>query len=176
MRDIKNGIIFNEDCDHFYYLHLYTHKLEYVTADDLRAYIDTLKDTDVTDFFCNVNGQPSGFPSKLKTSYPEKFLATEECDWHNTVLEVAYNVWIKNGLDMFQIWFDRCREIGIRPWTSIRMNDVHCLYSYQKGSKDSFLVPKEYYENFDKHSRILHRKQMEYMDRAKNFALEEVQD
>lgn len=176
MNQVKNSIIFNEDSDHFYHLHLYTHKCEHVTPEDLRAYIDTLKDTDVTDYFCNVGGSLSGFPSKVKISYPEKFLASDEFDWSDTVLEVAHNIWIKNKLDLFRIWFDRCREVGIRPWASIRMNDVHCLYSYQKGSKDSFLVPKEYYENFDKHSRILHRKQMEYMDRAKNFALEEVQD
>ncbi len=176
MHTTKNGIIFNEDSDHFYFLHLPTHKCEHVTSDDLRAYIDALKDTDVTDFFCNVGGLLSGYPSKVKTSYPEKFLASDEFDWHDTVLEVAYNIWIKNKLDMFQIWFDRCREIGIHPWASVRMDDVHYLYCYKEGDKNSFLVPKEYYENFDKHSRVIHRPQMNYWDRAKNYELQEVQD
>ena len=176
MNQTKTGLIFNEDSDHFYHLHLPTDKCEHITANDLRAYIDTLANTDVTDFFCNVGGLLSGFPSKIKTSYPEKFLAAEGADWSGTVLEVAYNIWLKNGLDLFQIWFDHCRKVGIRPWASVRMNDVHYLYAYKKGDSGSFLVPKEYYENFDRHSRIIHRPQTQYMDRAKNYELQEVQD
>ena len=110
MNEMKKGIIFNEDGDHYYALR-FNDMAEHITADELRDYIDGMADTDVTDFFCNVGQLLSSFPSKVKTSYADKFLLTEEagkpCDWHGTTLEVAYNIWYKNHLDQFQIWCDR---------------------------------------------------------------------
>lgn len=36
-----------------------------------------------------------------------------------------YLVYETTDVDPYQIWFDLCRENGINPWLSFRMNDVH---------------------------------------------------
>ena len=31
------------------------------------------------------------------------------------------------GLDPYKVWIDRCREKGISPWLTMRMNDIHSV-------------------------------------------------
>ena len=40
-------------------------------------------------------------------------------------VEVLKSIYFDQGLDMYQIWIARLREIGINPWISLRTNDVH---------------------------------------------------
>lgn len=104
----------------------------------------------------NVSGLLSVVPSKIKTSYSQRALVTEErgekVDYMSWYPGVRYNL-EKRGLDLYKIWTDELKKIGITPWLSFRMNDVHCLYMETPHS----LVPPEYYENYDKHSRVRHR-------------------
>lgn len=111
-------------------------------------------------------------PSEVKTSYMDRTEVTEErgekVNYADSFAGVAKNIYENCG-DIFNIWIDELRKININPWVSIRMNDCHCLFD-----KANILVPPEYYENFDKNSRIRHRNQFGYYDRCLDFELENV--
>ncbi|MBO5197495.1 MAG: hypothetical protein J6B85_03130 [Lachnospiraceae bacterium] len=172
---LKRGIIFNEDGDHFLNTRLKTDMGREVDEETLLAFIDQYKNTDITDLFLCVSAMMSSFPSKEKTFYGDKYLVKEEMgkavDYSGTVCEVAYHIWVENGLDMYGIWIRRCRENGIAPWLSFRLNDAHIQFDVP-----NFLVPKEYYEHFEENSRVRHRRQMQYFDRCRDFELPKVRE
>ncbi len=112
----KPMLIINEDNDHFF-----KKPTELMTEADLRAYIDQFADTKVTHFFMCPNGQ--------RTSYRS---AVHEAIWDEVGGEMPQNIWCVNaktlhdkGIDPYQVWIKRCREKGISPWFTMRMNDVH---------------------------------------------------
>lgn len=103
---------------------------------DIREYIRQYKGSNITDFSINTFAQTSMFPSeKIETEmalgermYKEK-LGTDNCGFHDPIFTLDWRrdlskVW-KSGLDFIKIWIEELRSIGIRPWCSIRMNDLH---------------------------------------------------
>ncbi|MBQ0033453.1 MAG: hypothetical protein KBT68_11735, partial [bacterium] len=91
------------------------------TKEGLEAYIDAIARGQVTHFLMNVNGQRANFPSKVLepiwTSLDEPERNHEE--WVRTLKRLA-----DEGLDPYRVWIDRCRAKGVKPWISIRMNDL----------------------------------------------------
>ncbi len=123
-------VLFNEDWIHFLWTR-YTDGIE-ITETVLREFIYQYKDTAVTDFVMNVNGTVSTFPSQILESFCDKYLSKEEngfaVDYSDTYAKYAYKLFEKDQLDMYSIWLETLREIGISPWISVRMNDCHdCL-------------------------------------------------
>ena len=92
------------------------------TRAGLERYIDEIARGKVTHFLMNVNGQRANFPSKVlepiwvSLDEPER----NHEDWVRTLKRLA-----DKGLDPYQVWIDRCRVKGVKPWVSIRMNDLH---------------------------------------------------
>ena len=88
----------------------------------LERYIDEIARGKVTHFLMNVNGQRANFPSKvlepiwMSLDEPER----DHEDWVRTLKRLA-----DVGLDPYKVWIDRCRVKGVKPWVSIRMNDLH---------------------------------------------------
>jgi hypothetical protein len=62
-------------------------------------------------FFAGIRDQPWFFPEGARVSMRR---------W-------VHNAWLlhRQGLDPYAHWIRRCRQHGIRPWLSMRMNDVH---------------------------------------------------
>lgn len=168
---MKKRVYFNEDGDHIYFTLLNMGKKDDVTEEELRQYIRQYANTSITDFLFCVNMTVSVPPSKVKTSLFERAYVTEErginVDYTDTVAMVAHNIWIKHGIDLFKIYIEELNKMGINPWMSFRMNDCHCLFN-----DAHYLVASEYYDNFDKHSRIRHREQSEYFDRCLDFEVD----
>ena len=109
-------LILNEDNDHYFKL-----PAARMNVADLRAYIDQLANTKVTHFFMCPNGQ--------RTSYRS---AVHEAIWDEVDGKSSTNIWSVNakrlhdkGIDPYTVWITRCREQGISPWITMRMNDVH---------------------------------------------------
>lgn len=109
-------LIVNEDNDHYF-----KQKAELMTQSDLEAYIDQFARTKVTHFFMCPNGQ--------RTSYRS---AVHEAIWDPVAGEMPNDVWCVNakilhdkGIDPYEVWIRRCRQQGISPWLTMRMNDVH---------------------------------------------------
>lgn len=164
-------IMFNEDWMHFIWRR-YEYNID-ITEDVLKDFIYQYKDTQVTDFAINVNNTISTYPSKTRENFCDKFLATEEngipVNYKNTFAKKAYEIFAEKNLDMYKIWIDNLREIGIRPWISIRINDCHGNYLETDLRKSSYV---------DAHPelwRIRHREANEYYDKTFDFALEQVQ-
>ena len=112
----KPMLIINEDNDHYF-----KQPAERMNLADLQAYVDRLAGTKVTHFFVCPNGQ--------RTSYRS---AVHEAIWDPIDGKAPQDIWCRNakllhdqGIDPYQVWMARCREKGISPWITMRMNDVH---------------------------------------------------
>ncbi len=120
-------LFYNEDWIHFIWTR-YCEGID-VTEDVLRDYIYSFKDTQVTDFVMNVNGTVSTAPSKILETFMDKYLIKEEngvaVDYSNTYAKTAYDIFVTKNIDMYSVWIDTLKQIGINPWISIRMNDRH---------------------------------------------------
>ena len=99
------------------------------TFDDesMNAYVMQYADTGVTDIMFNIFCQSSDVPSSVMTFRGDLYGKTEQngaaVDYKNYYgLNAIYNVQKK---DVFAVWFQKCGEVGIRPWISLRMNDCH---------------------------------------------------
>lgn len=86
------------------------------------AFADDVLRGQVTRFVMNVNGQRSNVDSKafepvwrngLREGMPEYEFVRVSKSFHN------------RGIDPYAIWTRRCREKGVEPWISVRMNDMH---------------------------------------------------
>ena len=84
--------------------------------------------------FC-VNGMRTAYPSAVTDPMWRTVLAD------GTVIEDAKNrmkAFFDAGIDPFQVWIDRCRETGISPWVSMRINDIHHITSGDPRSSCAF--------------------------------------
>ena len=117
------GFILNEDDSHFFM----SREPDQMTVEGLNAFVDQYAGTQVTHLFL--------CPNAMKASYRSNVW---DAIWDLTPTQVepkddpVATRWMSNakllherGLDPYEIWIARCREKGIRPWLSMRMNDVH---------------------------------------------------
>jgi len=95
----------------------------------LYPFVDIYANTHVTDLLFNIFDQYSATDSKHWTTYREKYLQKIENNLpvdYTKEFEGIYILNQKYRLDPFAVWINRCQDIGINPWISIRMNDCHC--------------------------------------------------
>ena len=89
----KQGIMFNYDSDNF--LHTRREIIDTVDAAYLESFIDQYTGTQVTDFLFCVNALLSAYPSKVFTSYADRYHVTQErgqnVDYTNTCCNSAKN-------------------------------------------------------------------------------------
>lgn len=95
----------------------------------LYPFVDTYSDTPITDILFDIFCQYSNTASSIWTDYAAKYEQKTEngvtVDY--TELYRGLNRFNKEfGIDPYRVWFDRCREKGIHPWITLRMNDCHC--------------------------------------------------
>jgi hypothetical protein len=116
------GIALNEDDSHFFGLR----PASAMTLEGLHAFIDQYAGTHVSHLFLCPNAQKASYRS-----------AVWDAVWDITGTQRqpedgVPKTWLANarllherGLDPYAVWIARCREKGISPWLSMRMNDVH---------------------------------------------------
>ena len=108
-------IVFNEDDSHFFD--------DGASRETLQAYIDTFASGGrVTHFFMCPNAMRANFDSR---TFEPVWKSMEEpgvkvSSWARS-LKRLYD----GGIDPYAVWIARCREKGISPWITMRMNDVH---------------------------------------------------
>lgn len=162
------GIMMNLDCDVFY--HSRRHMADRVDEAHVRAYIDQYRGTTVTDLVLNVGGLLSSTPSRVRTTYLQQVQRAKAgdrgCQWG--CIPVVERL-AELGLDVYDIWIRRCRENGITPWISFRMNDCHNLFF-----DNDPLVPPEMAEHFADYSVVRHHRQIGWYDRCRDYSLPEV--
>lgn len=122
----KCPLVVNEDNDHFFKL-----PASWMTREGLVRYLDDVLQGPVTHFVMCVNGQRTSYDSK---TWEPIWKGVEEPARTDTATAMdgthdrwAVNAWelFRQGIDPYSVWIQRCREKGVSPWVSIRMNDVH---------------------------------------------------
>ncbi len=152
-----------------------------VSSDSAEAAIDSAKAlaqkyvgkgfSDV--LFC-VFEQTSIIPSEYQMWRASKYNMTEEngipVDYSS--FEGFYNVYTEYKVDPFEIILDTLRENGIRPWVTLRMNDVHFGVD-----ETSFLKSDFFYEAKEKGYMIGSNGQdYGYFNTALDYAVPEVRE
>jgi hypothetical protein len=118
---MQQGLILNEDCNHFFIVR----SEKDMTQESLFAFIDQYAETQISQIVLN--------PNCMRTSYRS---AVWENIWEHGKQNPPtdpYGInWVRNaqlldqkGINPYVVWIQRCREKGISPWISMRMNDVH---------------------------------------------------
>ncbi|MBR2586509.1 MAG: family 10 glycosylhydrolase [Thermoguttaceae bacterium] len=129
----RDALILNEDTSHFFV----TRTPDEMTVEGLHAFIDQYADTAVTHiFFCTGGGRVNVAGSVHQAIWEPNRDGVEPTEpW-----AVNAKLLDQRGIDPYTVWFQRCREKGISPWCSIRMNDVHCLNDLSNYMIESFTV------------------------------------
>jgi hypothetical protein len=97
----------------------------------LRAKLDQYAATRVSHVFLNVCYQRACFASRAwETYWDVDDPAKQVTGWPR-----RYWLIYEAGVDPFAICIARCRELGISPWLSIRMNDTHYSDEQNKMSR-----------------------------------------
>ena len=142
-------IIFNEDPNHFIYTRTAA-GIEEVTREDLVNFIMQYKDTQITDFMICLNASLTWYNSKRTMSGIDKYKEwvaagkTDDTETNNVIKcgRLLVDIYENKGIEMHKLWIETLRSIGIRPWISIRMNDIH-----ETDAEDSFLFSDFYKKN-----------------------------
>lgn len=170
-------IFFNEDPNHF----VFSRKragYERITMDDARNFILQYKDTQITDFFVCLGASGTWYDSKKTGNILDTYRRwvaegkTDENETNTVVSSVALvdKFYRDYGTSLQAVWIDTLREIGINPWVSIRMNDIH-----EAGAEESILHSDFFRKNRDK-NRVSHREPAGYYDYALDYMFEEVRE
>ena len=116
-----------------------------------KAYLDTYyKDCGIGDILFDIFCQNSLVPSKVFTSRADKAHQKEEngicVDYSDcTPLSLLARSQEEFGVIPVKVWIEHCKEIGIRPWLSLRMNDNH-----YRDDDTNFLRSDFFYEALEK--------------------------
>ena len=163
-------VFFNEDWIHF----LWSRQNEKITEKELKDFIFQYKNTTITDFAFNVNGTVSSSPSAVLETWIDKYNATEEngekVDYKNTFCALAYDLYERQKIDVYQVWFETCKEVGINPWLSFRMNDCHASVGKNELRKSTQV------EKFSSSWISAHRKSVGYFDCCYDYSKKCVRD
>ena len=118
-----NGVVLNIDCDAVYYF-ARTNNYDYTNIDaKARTYFNQYTDKGLSDILYNLDGavptETHEFSGDVYTEEGgEKVFASVKG-------EVSNKIFYELNYDPFATWIGLCRENGINPWLSFRMNDVH---------------------------------------------------
>ena len=104
-------------------------------AAGVRKYFDSVSKGGLTHFLINPNAHNAGYASEVWDPV-----------WHRDPrlkerpLKQFENsrVLHENGVDWVQVMIDACREQGVSPWLSMRMNDIHSIGERYSWSNSKF--------------------------------------
>ncbi len=165
----KPILIINEDNDHYF-----KQTSDLMTREALIAYIDRMRDTYVTHFYMCPQGQRTSYASEVHERIWEGMADGSPVDYGPGEDGIRWTSNCKKlydaGIDPYMVWITRCREVGISPWITMRMNDVH------------FVSQPHYFRNFNfwrEHQelwRVPFCKTGNWTDCAFNYARKETRD
>ena len=145
--DVITGLLFNEDDTEFFS----DRNPETVSEADIDAMVDFYADAGVKVFMCAVVGERTSYDSAVWETYWDDYdpngpddqprirnILPEELDEYRQVLDVFAEL-DRQGVDYPARVIQRCRQRGIRPWLSVRMNDCHGLDTNQTPWPSKFM-------------------------------------
>ena len=133
---VRRGLIINQSADAMFDAGVLPFPLDESTSKEeiIQGYkklMDRYVDTQVSDVFLNVNFQRVCYQSEVWDSYWDN-------DDPETTTGWPRRSWLvhKKGVDPYAVCINHCRENGISPWISMRMNDTH--YVNDRGKANTF--------------------------------------
>lgn len=129
------GLLFNEDDTDFFYCHEIKEGVD--AAAVLGQYLDLMADAGVTVFLCCTNARKTNYRSNVWEAYwdgydpdgplDQPYLRPIPADQRPTWRRLIHSMWAVNaqGVDYPAAVISGCRQRGISPWLTLRMNDVH---------------------------------------------------
>ncbi len=129
------GLLHNEDCTNFFACQDFPAGKAGEVVD---RYVDVLADSGVNVLMCNTSSRRTNYRSKVWEAFWDGYDPNGSDDQPFLVplppeQRRSYRKWVgnmlavhKEGVDYPARVIQRCRERGVVPWISIRMNDVHC--------------------------------------------------
>lgn len=98
------------------------------TEELLYPMVDCYQGTGVTDLLFNIFCQYSAAPSVCWTDFAAKY-EQKQMSGERVCFEEEYRglyrLHREYRTDPYEVWIRRCRQVGIHPWLSFRMNDCH---------------------------------------------------
>lgn len=157
----ENMLVINEDNSHFFV----NRTPEEMTIEGLNEFVDQYADTAVTHLFLNPNASRANFTNSARDA-----IWAPNCEGVEPTNRWPQNCKLleERGLDPYTVWIDRCREKGISPWISMRMNDLHDVDDPTNFQHSSFWV------NHPEYWRVPNTESKNWFSRALNFKHEEV--
>ena len=148
--DTRYGTAVNVDCDAIWYMYAANGQvLENVEQMCIDWFELRYKDAGVSDVMYHIDQH---VPSVTRESYMDFYIEAQKTGEQLDEVtekhgELLYRVYEEHNVDPYAIWFDLCRENGINPWLSFRMNDIHaptlgyaCTDFYYEALKNGWLI------------------------------------
>lgn len=166
--------ILNSDCTHFFMSHV----VEDMTLEGLHGLVDAFEGTQVGCLLINPCGQKAVYRGKVLGSYMDikEEELPEELREPNRQINRRLVRLEEQGLDPIAVWIDRCREKGISPWITIRMNDLHTVHILDHPLNDPFWRAHPEYWRVPSSIDDVHFTAGRCAERAFDFAHPEVRD
>ncbi len=117
----KLGLVINEDNSHFFG----TRSEADLTRERLPTFVDQYAGTQVSHLVLNPNAMRTSYRSKVWDFIGDVGNQKVPCDPFPVKWVKSAQVLDERGLNPYTIWIARCREKGISPWLTMRMNDIH---------------------------------------------------
>jgi hypothetical protein len=172
-----HGVLENEDSTNFFYFNEFTMKSD--TGAVIDRYVDVLADAGVAVVLCNTNSRRTNYRSRVWETYwdgldpagsdDQPFLAPVARGEIKLYRRLIENMRIVDaqGIDYPARMANRCRQRGIAPWITLRMNDVHY--------NDNMAHP--FHSRFCReHPEFYRKNEAGYFARALDYAHREVRD
>ncbi len=161
LRPGAGAVILNEDNSHFF-----ARETEKMTVEGVRELVDRFNGSGLTHLFLCPNAMRVNYRSKVWTSI-----------WEGNNPETTDNKWVHNawildqkGIDPYVVWIERCRQKGISPWISMRMNDIHNVLDMTN------YMHSRFWKEHPEYWRVPGSRIEEKRDRAFDYGHPEVQE
>lgn len=174
----RTALCLNEDNSHWFS----TRAGSEISSESVASFVDQYAGTQVRELLLSANSQRTSFASKvwdpiwkgydpagpddqplLKSTAPGGRAGARK--WIHTAWELA-----DRGIDPYALWIARARKLGLAPWISMRMNDLHNV-----DDADSFMH-STFWRQHPEFRRTPWRTTADWRDRAFDFAHQAVRD
>jgi hypothetical protein len=171
------SLLLNIDCTNFFH----GKSPDQMTGAMLDAYADSILQSGATVLLINTQAERANYNSRVFEPFwqgydPEKGLDQDifnglppgkRQNWHRLVSCMV--TLHDRGVDYPARLIERCRQTGVSPWISLRMNDIHNNDNIQHPGHSTF------WQQHPECWRVTDRK-VDYYDRALDYACQAVRD
>lgn len=158
------GLVINEDNSHFFG----SREAGDMTLEGLHAFVDQYAGTKVSHLFLCPNAMRASYRSAVRDAIWDQRDQDNPDPGFGGQWAANAKLLHERGLDPYAVWLARCREKGISPWLSMRMNDVHDVPNLKSFMHSTFWIEHPEYWRVQGGAG--------WTDRALNFAVPEVRE